>query len=146
MEALKAVVRYTDGKVAKGFIQNFFPNKDHFHLQPHEKSSGQDMRQIQIKELKAIFFVKDSAGTPAYDERHQFAASDKPQGRKIEVIFKDGEKLVGSTLGYDPSRPGFFIHPWMTRSNNIRVFRRTVLCRQGPDPLDCCRAGAMHQV
>jgi hypothetical protein len=122
MEALKAVVRYADGKVVKGFIQNFFPNKDHFHLQPHEKSSGQDMHQIQIKELKAIFFVKDFSGNPAYEERRQFVTSDKPQGRKIEVVFKDGEKLVGSTLGYDPSRPGFFIHPIDDRSNNIRVF------------------------
>ena len=122
MEALKAVVRYADGKVIKGFIQNFFPNKDHFHLQPHEKSSGQDMRQIQIKDLKAIFFVKDFSGNPVYEERRQFVSSDKPQGRKIEVIFKDGEKLAGSTLGYDPSRQGFFIHPIDDRSNNIRVF------------------------
>jgi len=122
MDALKAVVRYSDGKVDKGYIQNFFPNKDFFHLQPHEKSSGQDMKQILIKDLKAIFFVKDFSGNPAYDERRQFVTDDKTQGRKIEVIFKDGEKLVGTTLGYDPSRPGFFIHPVDEKSNNIRVF------------------------
>jgi hypothetical protein len=38
------------------------------------------------------------------------------------VILKDGEKLVGSTLGYEPNRPGFFIHPADDKSNNIRVF------------------------
>ncbi|HTZ40269.1 MAG TPA: hypothetical protein VMB77_08935 [Syntrophales bacterium] len=122
MDALRAVVRYSDGKVDKGYIQNFFPNKDFFHLQPHEKSSGQDMKQILIKDLKAIFFVKDFSGNPSYDERRQFVTDDKTQGRKIEVIFKDGEKLVGTTLGYDPSRPGFFIHPVDEKSNNIRVF------------------------
>jgi hypothetical protein len=40
----------------------------------------------------------------------------------MEIVFKDGEKLVGSTLGYEPNRPGFFIHPADDKSNNIRVF------------------------
>jgi hypothetical protein len=40
----------------------------------------------------------------------------------MEVTFKDGEVLVGTTLGYDPSRPGFFIFPADPKSNNIRVF------------------------
>ncbi len=122
MDAMKAVVRYRDGKVEKGYIQNFFPNKDHFHLQAHEKSTGQDTSQIWIKDLKAIFFVKDFGGNPTYDERREFLNGDKTQGRKIEVIFKDGERLVGTTLGYEPSRPGFFIHPVDDKSNNIRVF------------------------
>ncbi len=122
MDPVKVVVRFADGRVIKGYTQDFFPNKDRFHLQPQVKSSGQDTEQVLVKDLKAIFFVKDFGGNPAYDERRQFADADKPQGRKMEVIFKDGEKLVGSTLGYDPGRPGFFIHPADDKSNNIRVY------------------------
>jgi hypothetical protein len=122
MDAVKVVVRYADGKVIKGYTQDFFPNKDRFHLQPQQKSTGQDTQQVLVKDLKAIFFVRDFGGNPTYDERRQFADSDKPQGRKMEILFKDGEKLVGSTLGYEPSRPGFFIHPADDKSNNIRVF------------------------
>lgn len=122
MDAVKVVVRYADGKVIKGYTQDFFPNKDRFHLQPQQKSSGQDTQQVLVKDLKAIFFVRDFGGNPTYDERRQFADSDKPQGRKMEILFKDGEKLVGSTLGYEPNRPGFFIHPADDKSNNIRVF------------------------
>jgi hypothetical protein len=122
MDAVKVVVRYADGKVIKGYTQDFFPNKDRFHLQPQQKSTGQDTQQVLVKDLKAIFFVRDFGGNPTYDERRQFADSDKPQGRKMEIIFKDGEKLVGSTLGYEPNRPGFFIHPADDKSNNIRVF------------------------
>jgi hypothetical protein len=40
----------------------------------------------------------------------------------VEVTFKDGEKLVGTTLGYDPQRPGFFFIPVENKSNNMRVF------------------------
>ena len=122
MDPVKVVVRYADGKVIKGYTQDFFPNKDRFHLQPQQKSSGQDTQQVLVKDLKAIFFVRDFGGNPAYDERRQFGGGDKPQGRKMEIIFKDGEKLVGSTLGYEPNRPGFFIHPVDDKSNNIRVF------------------------
>ncbi|HSD95463.1 MAG TPA: hypothetical protein VLA94_08540 [Syntrophales bacterium] len=122
MEPVKVVVRYADGKVVKGYTQDFFPNKDRFHLQPQQKSSGQDTQQILIKDLKAIFFVKDFGGNPAYDERRQFGDGDRPQGRKMEILFKDGEKIVGSTLGYEPNRPGFFIQPVDGQSNNMRVF------------------------
>ncbi|MGE5789814.1 MAG: DUF6982 domain-containing protein [Syntrophaceae bacterium] len=122
MEPVKVVVRYADGKVVKGYTQDFFPNKDRFHLQPQQKSSGQDTQQILIKDLKAIFFVKDFGGNPAYDERRQFGDGDRPQGRKMEILFKDGEQIVGSTLGYEPNRPGFFIQPVDGQSNNMRVF------------------------
>jgi Family of unknown function (DUF6982) len=121
MDAVKVVVRYADGKVIKGYTQDFFPNKDRFHLQPHEKSPDQNTRLVLLKDLKAIFFVKDFDGDSAYDERRQFGEGDKPQGRKMEILFKDGEKLVGSTLGYEPSRPGFFIQPVDGQSNNMRV-------------------------
>ena len=32
MEPTKVVARYIDGRVIKGFTQDFFPNKDSFHL------------------------------------------------------------------------------------------------------------------
>jgi len=122
MEPVKVVVRYADGNVIKGYTQDFFPNKDRFHLHPQQKTSGQDTQQILVKDLKAVFFVKDFDGNPAYDERRRFSEGDKAQGRKMEILFKDGEKLVGATLGYEPNRPGFFINPVDGKSNNIRVF------------------------
>ena len=108
--------------MAEGAAEPAVPAVDRFHLQPQQKSSGQDTRQVLVRDLKAIFFVKDFGGNPTYDERRQFADSDKPPGRKMEILFRDGEKLVGSTLGYEPNRPGFFIHPADDKSNNIRVF------------------------
>jgi len=121
MEPIKVVVRYLNGKVLKGFTQDFLPNKDRFHLHPTDKSSGESL-EVLTKDLKAIFFVRDFAGNPQYNERKEYMESEKPQGRKVEVTFVDGEILVGSTLGYDPKRPGFFLFPADPKSNNIRVF------------------------
>jgi len=105
----------------KGFTQDFLPNKDRFHLHPAERASG-EASEVLLKELKALFFVKDFSGDPQYHERKKYLEGEKPTGKKVQVTFKDGEILVGSTLGYDPSRPGFFFFPADPKSNNIRIF------------------------
>ena len=75
-----------------------------------------------VKELKALFFVQDFGGNAQYNERKNYEDEEKPQGRKVEVTFTDGEVLVGSTMGYDPNRPGFFLFPADPKSNNRRIF------------------------
>jgi hypothetical protein len=121
MEPVKVVLRYIDGRVVKGFTQDFSPNKDRFHFYQVDKSSAEAI-EVMMKDLKAVFFVQDFAGNSQYDERKNYAEGEKPQGRKVEVTFIDGEVLVGSTLGYDPKRIGFFFFPVDPKSNNLRVF------------------------
>ncbi len=121
MERLKVVTRYADGRTLKGFAQDFSPNRDRFHLFPAEKPSGAVI-EVLMKDLKAIFMVRDLAGDPQYKERKKYAENEKPSGRKVEVTFLDGEVLVGSTLGYDPKRQGFFLFPADPKSNNTRVY------------------------
>ena len=121
METIKVVVRYKDGKVLKGVTQNFFPNKDRFHLFLAEKPSDPP-KEIFIRDLKAVFVVRDFGGNPDYKERKEFSGGEKVFGTKIEVAFQDGEVLVGSTLGYDLKRQGFFIFPADPQSNNLRAF------------------------
>ncbi|MCX5835227.1 MAG: hypothetical protein NTV99_12125 [Deltaproteobacteria bacterium] len=122
MEQSKVIVRYIDGRIVKGFTQDFFPNKDRFHLRLLDNASGNGLQQILLKDLKALFFVRDFSGNPSYNERKAFMEGERAQGRKVEITFKDGEKLVGATLGYDPNRSGFFIFPADNKCNNIRVF------------------------
>jgi len=124
MEPIKVVVRYADGRVAKGMTQDFFPNKDRFHLRS-DTTTSEEPAEVLIRDLKAVFFVKDFDGKPGYNERKEYNNGDKAQGRKVEILFVDGEKLVGSTLGYDPNRLGFFLFPVDSKSNNMRVFAVT---------------------
>ena len=121
MEKVKVVVRYSDGKVIKGSTEDFFPNKEGFHLIPVDNPSGGAI-EVSIKDLKAIFMVRDFIGNSQYKERKKYIEEEKPSGKKVEVTLKDGEVLVGSTLGYDPKRQGFFIFPADPKSNNIRVY------------------------
>jgi hypothetical protein len=124
MEPIKVVVRYVDGRVVKGVTQDFFPNKDCFHLSS-DTTTSEEPAEVLIRDIKAVFFVRDFDGNPGYNERKEYNNGDKAQGRKVEILFVDGEKLVGSTLGYDPNRLGFFLFPVDPESNNIRVFAVT---------------------
>lgn len=118
----KIVARYADGRILKGYTGDFLPTKATFHLMAFEAAPGAKPVEITVAELKALFFVKDLAGNSKQNDLLEFQPGQPAPGRKIRVDFKDGEKLVGTTQGYDPSRAGFFVVPVDPRSNNIRCF------------------------
>ena len=123
-ERTKIVVHYRNDRIIKGYSYDFYPNKSHFHLLPPVAgfSFTDEAIEVTVEDLKAVFFVKDFAGDPTYNERKHFAPGERPPGRKVAVKFRDGEMLVGSTVGYEPHRPGFFLIPADPKSNNLRVF------------------------
>ena len=118
----KIVVRFQDGRLMKGFTNDFFPNKDLFHLVPMEAPPGSKPLDVRIPELKAVFFVKEFGGNPQYKDKQEFDLTKPVMGRKIQVTFKDGETLLGTTQGYQPGRPGFFVAPADPQSNIERCF------------------------
>ena len=122
MEPSKVVVRFRDGKVVKGYTQNFFPNKPTFLLRPYNARNPNELVEISIDALKAVFFVRDFLGNIKYKERKRVTEGDNPQGRFIEVTCKDNEVIVGSTSGYDPKRPGFFVFFFDPMANNIKAY------------------------
>lgn len=129
MEPSKIVVRYQNGKILKGYTQNFFPNKPMFHVNLLGASVSGELVEVNLEDLKAVCFVRDYTGNAKYVERKQLVPEDRPQGRLMVVTCKDGEVMVGTTTGYDPKRPGFFLFPVDPSSNNMRVFLVTSAVR-----------------
>lgn len=113
----KIVARFLDGRVMKGVTFNFRPERRTFHLLLD--SSGEQV-EINVDELKSVFFVKDLVGNKDYHERKD--VERRGYGRRLEVKFVDGESIVGYTQGYSPGRPGFFMAPADPDSNNDRIF------------------------
>jgi len=122
MEVNRIVARYRDGRIRKGYTENFFPNKPKFHLRPLGTGEAGEAEEVLLSELKAVFFVRDFSGNRVYKERKTLLEGEKPQGRVLEVTFFDGELLVGTTMGYDPRRPGYFIFPIDPKTNNLKIF------------------------
>jgi hypothetical protein len=126
----KIVARFADGRMVKGKTADFFPTKDVFHVTVEAAPPGAKPLEINRKELKALFFVKDLAGDRRHVERNKFDPSRPPAGRRIKVVFKDGEVLIGTTTGYQPGRPGFFIVPADAGSNIERCYVVTAATRE----------------
>ena len=122
MESAKVVVRYADGRIIKGYTQDFLPTNPSFHVHPFERGTSSDAVEILLTNLKAVFFVRDFLGDPNFQGRKEFFEGAKIIGKVLEVTFKDGELTVGSSLGYDPERPGFFISPADPKGNNLGIF------------------------
>ena len=115
----KVVARFRDGRMVKGSTSDFVPAKESFHVASSEAPKGTKPTMVQVKDLKAIFFVKDFSGRPDYTPVNDFEGDKVPAGRKIKVVFADGEVIVGTTQGYQPGRPGFFMVPADQADNNI---------------------------
>jgi len=118
----KIVARFQDGRVLKGFTSDFMPGKEYLHLLPEDAQPDAKPLLINIPELKAIFFVKDFRGDPKYKQKKVFDEKHPVPGRKIKVLFSDGELLIGTTQGYQPGRPGFFVFPADLIDNNERCY------------------------
>lgn len=116
----KAIVAYLDGRRLKGYIYNFSAQKDRFRLFLEQDFAQREGTDVQMKDLKAIFFARDFVGNNEYTESQTLVSHNG--GRKAEVSFPDGEKLVGTTDAYNPQKIGFFLVPADPRSNNLRVF------------------------
>jgi len=122
MEQQKIVLRYVDGKILKGYSLDFNPTRPFFHLQMQSQAPGNQPLKIELKDLKAVFFVKTYEGNKHHKKRKGFLPTDRLQGRKVEVTFVDDEVIQGATMGYDPQRLGFFLLPADSDSNNVRIF------------------------
>jgi hypothetical protein len=122
MGPAKIVIRHADGTVLKGYSQDFSPTAQQFHVRRDAVGGSDPGQRVMMRDLKAIFFVRDFAGNSAYKEQKEFVVGTPLSGRKMEVTFTDGEVLVGTTTGYDAQRPGFFLFPVDGQSNNARIF------------------------
>ena len=110
------IAHFRDGRIFKGFPQNLMPSRPPFDLQLAD--SG-ERRKVRLADLKAVFAVRSFDGDS--ERRDVQQGERRGYGKKIRVVFKDGEEIVGYTNGYTPERPAFFVFPVDAESNNRRI-------------------------
>jgi hypothetical protein len=118
----KVVVRYKNGAVQKGVTADFTPNRPTFTLasDPEALAAG-TQAQVQVEDLKAIFFVHSFDGNKAYREQ-KLKIPEGTIGRRYLLTFVDGETMRGTALGVNLSRYGFLLFPSDPGSNNKRIY------------------------
>jgi PilZ domain len=116
----KIVARYADGKILKGYAQDFYPTRPQFTIWPSITATAKERIVVPVSQLKAVFFVRDFEGNPSYKDRKAFGVNS--QGRRVDVTFTDGESVLGTTLNYRPDGQGFFVTPADPDGNNSRIY------------------------
>jgi len=123
----KAILRFLDGRMIKGYLSAFSPADDSVLIEDERQTA----HSVLTKELKGIFFVKSFVGDKHYKEKKIFRGSPS-SGKKVLLKFQDGESMMGYVEGDVPweksffleskKKMGFFLRPVDTESNNIRIF------------------------
>jgi hypothetical protein len=85
-----------------------------------EREGTSESLEVQVGDLKGVFFVKSFAGNPGAQSKTDGERAG--MGKKIQVDFSDGETLIGYTSGYTPARAGFFVFPIDPDDNNEKVY------------------------
>ena len=132
MKRNRAVVHSRDGRILKGHISDFRANKAEFHLESLEN----EVTQLNVADLKAVFFAKDHEGDASRQDSYDDVIAGA--GRRMKVTFSDGEEMIGYVSSYSPGRAGFFLVPADLGSNNEVVFVVASSCEDvewiGHDP------------
>jgi hypothetical protein len=116
----KVVARYADGRLVKGYTFDFGPSQARFHVFAHPTASGPSS-QVLVRELKAVFFVRDLVGNPSRQDSHKFPSGEVARPH-VEIRFRDGEVMVGTADSPASDPQGFFLIPADPESNNLRVY------------------------
>ena len=118
----KIVARKKDGAMIKGITGDFLPNKNTFHVNVDEASGT--IAEVQIDELKAVFFVKALKGSKAPHNRppDRSVKGKYSVERKIQVTFMDNEVIEGFSHSFHLDRLGFFMNSIDPTDNNERIF------------------------
>ena len=124
---VKVIAGFPDGRCLNTFVFDFLPTREKCWFFPSATPYTGEAQEVSVRQLKHIFFVKEFSGQQALDGAEFTAVA---HGRRIELIFNDGERLIGTTEGYSPDRLGFFVLPANSRGNIPRVFVVNASVRQ----------------
>jgi hypothetical protein len=127
------VVRYRDGRLLKGYSAGFSPAEGHVQMLVPNGADGWRIT-VPLAHLKALFFVHDREGNPLHTIRHGQQGPSFEHGFRVDVTFRDGEVLSGTTLSYSPHASGFFLTPLDGSGDNLRIFVTSASVRRVSSP------------
>ena len=107
----KVVARFLTGESLEGDLVLFDPFAQKLTLR-----TGSEEREVDCTVLKAIFFLRRPNTAPYPD------SFLKPAGKKVCVVFADGEAITGYSYGLRPREEGFYLFPVNQQDRNERIY------------------------
>jgi hypothetical protein len=113
-ENQKVILRFIDGKMLKGYIQDLKIAEEYLYLEDESKHQ----LKVRLKELKAIFYVKKFEGDRSHQDKKVLTGTH-PDAKRVFVKFKDGETIMGNMEGVIPWQKGFFLESMKEKAFTI---------------------------
>jgi hypothetical protein len=115
---VEVVLRFRDGHLTRAVLTRDFTPLD---FAVEAKAEDGEKLQVNISELKAVFFLKEPGRREAELQIGEVVV-DPPPGAPARVEFFDGEVIHGLVQEYRMENSGFFLYPTSPESNNEMVF------------------------
>jgi hypothetical protein len=118
----KVVVRFNDGRLAKGLTEGHEVHGKEIVFSPAEDPL--ETVKIPLRDVKAVFYVKSFYGAMHRAKPTGFLPGSCVEMTPVEVEFRDGERLWACAGTAElPTIAGYFsVQPADPDSNNERVF------------------------
>lgn len=115
----EVVARFLDGRVVKGTSFDVAPGKPFCHI----KTDTDGVVEVALDDVKALFYVKSLEGDSERNDTQEVLEDDiRLRGSKrLELVFKDAERLVVLCNRFPPQGDRFFVLPIDPASNNERI-------------------------
>jgi uncharacterized protein DUF6982 len=117
--AHKVVAHFQNGRLVKGSTVSLLPDRPICHIMTRDQGT----LPVRLSDLKALFIVKDLEGNSAQVDQQAIATGDgrATGAKRLQIIFRDGERLLALAPTYEGTRAFFFVLPADANSNNIRI-------------------------
>jgi hypothetical protein len=118
----RVVVAFLDGTRTRGFVYDVNMRRGDFHLYASDDPGETRGTLVHLKDCKGVFFVRSLTGNPNYRENKTDLPERRRWGRPFDVVFHDGEHMVGTVEIFHEEDLGFYLIPPDPKSNNLRIF------------------------
>ena len=114
------VVHFSNGRTLAGYTDGFLPGRSEIVVNDAETNESV---KVPLSKVKIVCFVRDLASTGVV--RHREAPPiffPTVPGRRVQLVFKDGERMGGIVNLREEPQGGFYLAPLNPNANNIQVY------------------------
>jgi len=116
----QVVGKYRDGRLIRGYTNDFSPRTPYLHISPSPYAEGSQF--VSLINLDALFFGRDTRRTSADDVDPGAPDVVAAEGRKVAVPLPNGTEMIGAARSYSRTSSGFFVESLEEGSGTLRVF------------------------
>jgi len=113
------VVHFKDNRTLAGYGDDFHERDTEVLVR---EASSDERTTVNLHQVKVVCFVRNLFSAGVVRNREAPPIHHESRGHRVDIEFKDGEKLSGTVRVSGRPTSGFFLTPLNPNANSIRIF------------------------